>query len=56
MSDIFLGPGGEQINADSIRARLSQETQDRIDQIIRRESELGAYDADAVMELGRNAI
>lgn len=56
MPDIFLGPGGEQINADSIRARLSQETQERIDQIIRRESELGAYDANAVMELGKHTI
>lgn len=56
MCDIFLGPGGEQINADSIRARLSTDMQDRIDQIIRRESELGAYDADAVMELGKHTI
>jgi hypothetical protein len=56
MPDIFLGPGGEQVNADSIRARLSTDVQERIDQIIRRESELGAYDAEAVRELGRKVI
>lgn len=30
----FIGPNGEIIDADSIRARLSQEAQDRLDKLI----------------------
>jgi hypothetical protein len=44
-----IGNGGETFSPYSIRSRVAAETQERIDMIMRRESELGAYDADAVM-------
>ena len=56
MSD-YLDTGGQQISADSIRARLSAEQQTHIDEIITaRVSELEPYDLEAVRELGKHAI
>jgi hypothetical protein len=51
----FIGPAGELIPADSTRAQRAHEVQDRIDLIIHRESELGAFDLEAVRELGKFA-
>lgn len=52
MTDL-IGAGGKIIPADSTRAQRAHEVQDRIDLIIHRESELGAYDLEAVRELGK---
>lgn len=52
----LLAPGGEWIDPDSIRARLSQAQQEQVDQIIRTKSELQAYPLEDVLELGKQAI
>lgn len=55
----LIDAGGEPVDENSLRARLSQDMQARIDAMIasmHRESELAAYDADAVRELGRHVI
>ena len=50
----------DNLDANSIRQRITSDEQERVDKIMRdyfaRESELGAYDAEVVKELGRNAI
>jgi len=53
-------PDSDPVSADSIRARLSQEAADAVDAKLSewfgRESELGAFDAEAVRELGRRVV
>lgn len=51
-----LDAGARIVDGNSIRARLTQGTQDRLDAIIRRESELGVYALEDVRELGKHAI
>lgn len=53
--DARLDAGARIIDGNSIRARLAQNTQDRLDAIIHRESELGAFDLEAVRELYKQA-
>lgn len=51
-----LDAGATIIPANSVRARLTQDVQDRLDAIMHRESELAAYDLEAVRELGKHTI
>lgn len=51
-----LGVGGRIIDGNSIRARLAQGTQDRLDMIIHTESELGVYDLESVREIGSSTL
>jgi hypothetical protein len=51
-----IDAGATIIPANTVRARLTQAVQDRIDQIIHRESELGTYALEDVRELGKHAI
>lgn len=51
-----IGAGGQILDPYSIAARIGKEAQNRIDLIIRRESELGAFDLEAVKELGEHTI
>lgn len=54
--DARLDAGGRVVDPNSVRARLTAEQQDRIDLIIQRESEHGAFDLEAVRELYKGAI
>lgn len=60
MSDPLIDRGGEPVNADTLYARLSRESQERIDATLQawfgHESELGRFDEDAVKEIGKHAI
>lgn len=55
----YLDAGGKQISADSLRARLSHETQRDIDarmaSYFSTSSEMAAFDAEAVAELYKHS-
>lgn len=60
MSDDIVGPAMLTADATTIGARISAEAHAAIDAKLAawfgRESELGAYDADSVRELGKHVI
>jgi hypothetical protein len=58
VSDDFLDAGGEQISADSVRAKISQDAQAAVDAKMQewRDSELGIYDLESIRLLGRHVI
>lgn len=60
MSDPLLDRGGEPVDANSLYARLSRESQERIDATLSawfgNDTEPGRYNEDAVKELGKHSI